>query len=152
MLRLERWLFSSGSQSCMCFRRSTLSHLCLPSFRSGVGRCFSLVIVFARSKALRTGPSFCRNGPFFVMFWSRKHIQLGNSAPMSFRHLRSGPSTVSCVLLRRTCLWRTPPHYSRSAHQCAGRAVYFAAAKYGKAGRPLGVATLVAVRGLVPPK
>ena len=31
---------------------------------------------------------------------------------MSFRHLRSGPSTVSCVLLRRTCLRRTPPHYS----------------------------------------
>ena len=92
------------------------------------------------------------DGPFFVMFWSRKHIQLGNSAPMSFRHLRSGPSTVSCVLLRRTCLRRTPPHYSRSAHQCAGRAVYFAAAKYGKAGRPPGVATLVAVRGLVPPK
>ena len=34
--------------------------------------------------------------------------------------------------------------------QCAGRAVYFAAAKYGKAGRPPGVAPLVAVRGLVP--
>ena len=64
MLRLERWFFSSRSQSCMCFRRSALSHLCLPSFRSGVGRCFSLVMVFARSKALRTGPSFCRNGPF----------------------------------------------------------------------------------------
>ena len=44
------------------------------------------------------------------------------------------------------------PTIDRSAHQCAGRAVYFAAAKYGKAGRPPGVATLVAVRGLVPPK
>jgi len=54
--------------------------------------------------------------------------------------------------LRGTCLRRTPTHYIRSAHQCAGRAVYFAAAKYGKAGRPPGVATLVAVRGLVPPK
>ena len=63
---------------------------------------------------------------------------------------RTDPSTVSCVLLRRTCLRRTPIHYFRSAHQCAGRAVYFAAAKYGKAGRPPGVATLVAVRGLVP--
>ena len=82
----------------------------------------------------------------------RKHIQLGNSASMSSRHLRSGPSTVSCVPLRGTCLRRTPTHYIRSAHQCAGRAVYFAAAKYGKAGRPPGVATLVAVRGLVPPK
>ena len=82
----------------------------------------------------------------------RKHILLGNSASMSSRHLRSGPSTVSCVPLSGTCLRRTPTHYIRSAHQCAGRAVYFAAAKYGKAGRPPGVATLVAVRGLVPPK
>ena len=65
---------------------------------------------------------------------------------------RTVPSTVSCVPLRGTCLRRTPTHYVRSAHQCAGRAVYFAAAKYGKAGRPPGVATLVAVRGLVPPK
>ncbi len=40
----------------------------------------------------------------------------------------------------------------RSAHQCAGRAVYFAKAKYGKAKRPPGVATTVAVRGLVPPR
>ena len=54
---------------------------------------------------------------------------------MPFGHLRSGPSTISCVPLRGTCLRRTPTHYSRSAHQCAGRAVYFAAAKYGKAGR-----------------
>ena len=114
--------------------------------KSGFGRMGMTLAVIARSKG---HPS---DGPFFVMFWSRKHIQLGNSAPMSFRHLRSGPSTVSCVLLRRTCLRRTPPHYSRSAHQCAGRAVYFAAAKYGKAGRSPGVATLVAVRGLVPPK
>ena len=71
---------------------------------------------------------------------------------LPFVHLRSGPSTVSCVPLRGTCLRRTPTQYIRSAHQCAGRAVYFAAAKYGKAGRPPGVATLVAVRGLVPPK
>ena len=63
---------------------------------------------------------------------------------------RTDLSTVSCVPLRGTCLRRTPTHYIRSAHQCAGRAVYFAAAKYGKAGRPPGVATLVAVRGLVP--
>ena len=63
---------------------------------------------------------------------------------------RTDPSTVSCVLLRRTCLRRTPTHYIRSAHQGAGRAVYFTAAKYGKAGRPPGVAPLVAVRGLVP--
>ena len=52
----------------------------------------------------RTDPS--------VMFWSRKHIQLGNSASMPFGHLRSGPSTVSCVPLRGTCLRRTPTHYS----------------------------------------
>ena len=65
---------------------------------------------------------------------------------------RTDPSTVFCVLLRGTYLRRTPTHYIRSAHQCAGRAVYFAAAKYGKAGRPPGGATLVAVRGLVPPK
>lgn len=32
---------------------------------------------------------------------------------MSFRHLRSGPSTVSCVPLRGTCLRRTPTHYIR---------------------------------------
>ena len=83
-------------------------------------------------------------------FGSENTIQLGNFASMPFGHLRSGPSTVSCVPLRGTCLRRTPTHYSRSAHQCAGRAVYFAAAKYGKAGRPPGVATLVAVRGLVP--
>ena len=102
--------------------------------------------VIARSK---THPS---NGPFFVMFWSRKHIQLGNSAPMSFRHLRSGPSTVSCVLLRRTCLRRTPPHYIRSAHQCAGRAVYFAAAKYGKAGRPPGGSHVSGGQGAGAPK
>ena len=63
---------------------------------------------------------------------------------------RTDPSTVFCVPLRGTCLRRIPTHYRRSAHQCAGRAVYFAAAKYGKAGRPPGVATLVAVRGLVP--
>ena len=63
---------------------------------------------------------------------------------------RTDPSTVSCVPLRGTCLRRTPIHYIRSAHQCAGWAVYFAAAKYGKAGRPPGVAPLVAVRGLVP--
>ena len=85
-------------------------------------------------------------------FGSENTIQLGNFASMPFGHLRSGPSTVSCVPLRGTCLQRTPTHYSRSAHQCAGRAVYFAAAKYGKADRPPGVATLVAVRGLVPPK
>ena len=60
----------------------------------------------------RSQQSSPSDGPFFVVFWSRKHIQLGNSASMSFRHLRSGPSTVSCVLLRRTCLRRTPPHYS----------------------------------------
>ena len=43
MLRRERWLFSSGSQSCMCFR-------------SGVGRCFSLAMFFARSNVCpRTG-------------------------------------------------------------------------------------------------
>ena len=111
-------------------------------------RCFFLFLCPSAHIFYSSPP----DGAFFVMFRSRKHIQLGNSAPMSFRHLRSGPSTVSCVLLRRTCLRRTPPHYSRSAHQCAGRAVYFAAAKYGKAGRPPGVATLVAVRGLVPPK
>ena len=33
------------------------------------------------------------------------------------------------------------------AHQCAGRAVYFAVAKYGKAKRPPGVATVVASKG-----
>ena len=71
-------------------------------------------------------------------------------SPAATHTPRSGPSTVSCVPLRGTCLRRTPTHYIRSAHQCAGRAVYFAAAKYGKAGRPPGVATLVAVRGLVP--
>ena len=64
--------------------------------------------------------------------------------------VETGLSTVACVPLCGTCLRRTPIHYSRSVHQCAGRAVYFAAAKYGKAGRPPGVATLVAVRGLVP--
>ena len=63
---------------------------------------------------------------------------------------RTDPSTVFCVPLRGTCLRRTPTHYIRSAHQCAGRAVYFTAAKYGKAGRPPGVAPLVAVRGQVP--
>ena len=104
-----------------------------------------------RMKALAAKDTL-RTGPHTVMFWKRKHIQLGNSASMPFGHLRSGPSTVSCVPLRGTCLRRTPTHYIRSAHQCAGRAVYFAAAKYGKAGRPPGVATLVAVRGLVPPK
>ena len=31
---------------------------------------------------------------------------------MPFGHLRSGPSTVSCVPLRGTCLRRTPTHYS----------------------------------------
>ena len=70
----------------------------LPSVRSRSG---------CRSPAKdtpRTDPS--------VMFWSRKHIQLGNSASMSFGHLRSGPSTVSCVPLRGTCLRRTPTHYS----------------------------------------
>ena len=112
--------------------------------------CTPMVFLAESSFVIARSKGHPSDGPFFVMFWSRKHIQLGNSAPMSFRHLRSGPSTVSCVLLRRTCLRRTPPHYSRSAHQCAGRAVYFAAAKYGKAGRPPGVATLVAVRGLVP--
>ena len=65
---------------------------------------------------------------------------------------RTDLSTVSCVPLRGTCLRRTPPHYSRSAHQCAGRAVYFAAAKYGKAGRPPGVATLVGGQGAGAPK
>ena len=48
---------------------------------------------------------------FYVLFWKRKHIQLGNSASMPFGHLRSGPSTVSCVPLRGTCLRRTPTHY-----------------------------------------
>ena len=93
----------------------------------------------------------------FVHRWYflQKAVSLSLAAKPLGRALLSvetGPSTVSCVLLRRTCLRRTPPHNSRSAHQCAGRAVYFAAAKYGKAGRPPGVATLVAVRGLVPPK
>ena len=103
-------------------RRKSISTTFRPP-KGGFGRTGTPVAFIARSKGrLRTGPSFCR----------------------------SGPSTVSCVLLRGTCLRRTPPHYIRSAHQCAGRAVYFAAAKYGKAGRPPGVATLVAVRGLVP--
>ena len=75
--------------------------------KSGFGRMGMTLAVIARSKG---HPS---DGPFFVMFWSRKHIQLGNSAPMSFRHLRSGPSTVSCVPLRGTCLRRTPTHYIR---------------------------------------
>ena len=39
-----------------CFRRSRLSLCRLPSFRSGVGRCFSLAMVFARSNVCpRTG-------------------------------------------------------------------------------------------------
>lgn len=56
-----------------------------------------------------------RTSPSSVMFWSRKHIQIGNSASMPFGHLRSGPSTVSCVPLRGTCLRRTPTHYIRRA-------------------------------------
>ena len=95
---------------------------------------------------------FYRTKPLRMMFppvegGGRKSLSVGARSKDT---PRTDPSTVSCVLLRGTCLRRTPPHYSRSAHQCAGRAVYFAAAKYGKAGRPPGVATLVAVRGLVP--
>ena len=45
-------------------------------------------------------------------FGSENTIQLGNFASMPFGHLRSGPSTVSCVPLRGTCLRRTPTHYS----------------------------------------
>ena len=103
----------------------------------------------AVSLSLAAKDTFGRGLPL-QCFGSENTIQLGNFASMPFGHLRSGPSTVSCVPLRGTCLRRTPTHYIRSAHQCAGRAVYFAAAKYGKAGRPPGVATLVAVRGLVP--
>lgn len=45
-------------------------------------------------------------------------------------------SAIYCISLPFTC-----------AHQCAGRAVYFAAAKYGKARRPPGVAEVVADKG-----
>ena len=41
---------------------------------------------------------------------------------------------------------RGPLPFTR-AHQCAGRAVYFAVAKYGKAKRPPGVAAVVADKG-----
>ena len=96
MLRLERWFFSSRSQSCMCFRRSTLSHLCLPSFRSGVGRCFSLVMVFARSNVCpRKCPSFCRNGPFHRS--RRWHCPQGVLPTRGrLRHLCSGRQLPCC--------------------------------------------------------
>ena len=82
---------------------------------------------------------FSRTKPLRMTFppveGGRTEIALSGRSPAKDTP-RTDLSTVSCVLLRRTCLRRTPIHYIRSAHQCAGRAVYFAAAKYGKAGRP----------------
>ena len=74
--------------------------------------CTPMVFLAESSFVIARSKGHPSDGPFFVMFWSRKHIQLGNFASMPFGHLRSGPSTVSCVPLRGTCLRRTPPHYS----------------------------------------
>ena len=76
-------------------RRKSISTTFRPP-KGGFGRTGTPLAFIARSKGrLRTGPSFCR----------------------------SGPSTVSCVLLRGNCLRRTPPtiagaHISAPAGPC----------------------------------
>ena len=73
----------------LCKQRVKSSNLFISTKKKHLQKCRCFFYFMLIRHIFYSSPP---DGPFFVMFWSRKHIQLGNSAPMSFRHLRSGPS------------------------------------------------------------